>query len=186
MPGCSWRFGIAKTGQPHCVARTAATCLSLTEPRRTSRSPISPPSSFCSPVTSLNWALVNKPWLIRISPSGIRETWVPCSTPDFRSSESFFSAADVKQSELQYQASCILIPALRADNCRKASDRWQVWHLEVTIFSPATQVGVAMEWVGVMYSFSPAHNRVYCVLDCEIQPSTAEESGCDTSVTRRP
>ena len=50
----------------------------------------------------------------------------PAPFPDFTSREICCSAARGKQRELQYQESRILMPALRAERCRRANDLWQL------------------------------------------------------------
>ena len=50
---------------------------------------------------------------------------------------------------------CILMPALRADRCRSAKDLWQVSHLDVMTFNPATQAGIAIEGISFMGLFAP-------------------------------
>jgi hypothetical protein len=87
---------------------------------------------------------------MRINPKGIREAWLPTSTSRFNSSWNTRSAAAVKQGELQYQESRILIPALREAKFRKASDRSQLPHFTVMAFNPAAQDGAVTERVWII------------------------------------
>jgi hypothetical protein len=75
----------------------------------------------------------------------MRETWFDFTGHDVSSPETSRSAADVKQDGLQYQRSFILIPALRVEELRMASDRLQFSHLYVMGLNPAIQAGVAIE-----------------------------------------
>jgi hypothetical protein len=75
----------------------------------------------------------------------MRERWLDCSKRDVSNNENTSIAADVKQGELQYQESFILIPAFCAERWRKVNDLWHVSHLEVTTLNPAAQAGAVID-----------------------------------------
>jgi hypothetical protein len=75
----------------------------------------------------------------------MRSTRFAGSGPIVLNSESFFSTADAKQDELQYQRPCILIPALWAEKCRSVIDLSQNSHRALIALNPADQACIVIE-----------------------------------------